>query len=110
MDAGLTVQSERMTTPVVRSKLLSFMAAGFPVVASVLHESDPRTLVLRARCGLWTPAGDPGALAAGCADFLSDRVAALAAGLPGQAYARELSTLERVSRMVAELLDEMTSP
>lgn len=50
-------------TPVVPSKLLSIMAAGRAVVASLPEESDARQIIHDAQCGVCVNAGDGIALA-----------------------------------------------
>ncbi len=62
-DVSMINLNPELRTPVVPSKLLSIMAAGRPVVASLPAESDARSIVDDARCGLCVPAGDGPALA-----------------------------------------------
>lgn len=60
---GLVTLKETMKTPVVPSKLLGYMAAGKPVVASVNPESDAITIVKQAKCGLSVEPGNSQVLA-----------------------------------------------
>lgn len=56
----------------VPSKILGYMAAGRPIVASVDEESDTATTVREGGCGLVTRPGDPAALAAAIMSLLDD--------------------------------------
>jgi len=62
-DVGLVTLKKSMKTPVVPSKILGYMAAGRPCVASLNHESDANAIVKNAGCGITVPAGDPELLA-----------------------------------------------
>lgn len=58
-DAGLVTLRPTMKTPVLPSKVLGFMAAKKPWIASVNHESDVRVIAEEASCGLICNPGDP---------------------------------------------------
>ena len=86
-------------TPVVPSKLLSIMAAGRPVVASLPAETDARTIIDQAGCGICVPAGDGHALAAAILRLAADPALAHEMGLRGRAYveahfARQICTAQ----------------
>ncbi|MDI6855072.1 MAG: glycosyltransferase family 4 protein [Deltaproteobacteria bacterium] len=62
-DVCLATLRKEVKTPVVPSKILSIMAAGRPVLASLPLEGDAPRLVDQARCGLCVPPGEPEELA-----------------------------------------------
>jgi colanic acid biosynthesis glycosyl transferase WcaI len=62
-DIGLVPLKKQMGSLSVPSKILAFMAAGRPILASVPDDSDVRRIVTEARCGVVVPAEDPRALA-----------------------------------------------
>lgn len=109
-DAGLVTLRPEMTTPVVPSKTLTFMAAGLPVVAAIPRTSDARDLVSRARCGLWVPAGDAKALAGACAALASDPASARAMGERGLAVCRESFSREVGLAHARRILDALVPP
>lgn len=76
-----------LRTPVVPSKLLSIMAAGRPVVASLPHDSDARHIVTEAGCGICVEAGDGEALAGAIVNLYADRALVAEMGRRGRAYA-----------------------
>ena len=62
-DVGMVSLSCRNTTPVVPSKLLSYMAASIPVVAFLNAESDGHGIIRDAGCGYSCLSDDPGKIA-----------------------------------------------
>jgi colanic acid biosynthesis glycosyl transferase WcaI len=101
-----------LRTPVVPSKLLSIMAAGRPVVASLPAESDARSIVTEAGCGICVDAGDGAALAAAIRQLSSERAAASEMGQRGRAYveahfAREVC-VDRVEAVMAQATGSAT--
>lgn len=73
-------------TPVVPSKLLSIMAAGRPVVASLPEESDARQIISQAQCGICVEAGNGIALAEAIHKLESDRELLVKMGKSGRQY------------------------
>ncbi len=71
-DVGLVTLHPNVATPVVPSKILSIMAAGRPVVASLPLDGDGPRLIKEARCGICVPPGDPAALAEAIRRLASD--------------------------------------
>jgi len=51
-DLGIVTLNAKVHTPVVPSKILSLMASGTPIVASLPKGSDSATLIEEAKCGL----------------------------------------------------------
>lgn len=64
VDAGLVTLQKTMRTPVVPSKLLGYMAAACPALASLNDESDGHQIIQESGCGVSVRAGDGTALAA----------------------------------------------
>ena len=62
--ADLLILNQRATVQdaVIPSKLLTYMAAGRPVLAAVSEASEAARLIKLAECGLVVPAGEPQAL------------------------------------------------
>ena len=85
-DVSLINLHPELHTPVVPSKLLSIMAAGRPVIASLPVESDARQLLAEARTGICVPAGDPGALASAILQLYADPNMACEMGCSGRTY------------------------
>ncbi len=88
-DVGLVTLKKEMKTPVVPSKLLTYMACGRPVILSLPEESDARAIVREADCGLLVRPGDAGALAAAIRTLLADPAHADRLGAAGRRYAVE---------------------
>lgn len=61
-DVGLVCLSPKNHTPVVPGKLLTYMAAGLPVLAVLNRESDGNAIVRQSGCGLAVPSDDPNAI------------------------------------------------
>jgi colanic acid biosynthesis glycosyl transferase WcaI len=62
-DLCLATLQKSLLCPVVPSKLLGYMAAGRPIVASFPEGGDAPRVVREAGCGVSVPAGDPARLA-----------------------------------------------
>lgn len=73
-------------SPVVPSKLLSIMAAGRPVVASLPAESDARRIINESQCGICVDAGDGDALAEAIIKLKSNRELLIEMGKSGREY------------------------
>lgn len=86
-DACLINLCPELRTPVVPSKLLSIMAAGRPVVASLPAESDARGMIADAASGITVGAGEERALAEAIGRLASDRGLGREMGRRGRAYA-----------------------
>lgn len=61
-DVGLVCLSPMNHTPVVPGKLLTYMAAGIPVLAVLNRESDGNSIVQDSECGIAVPSDDPEAI------------------------------------------------
>jgi glycosyltransferase involved in cell wall biosynthesis len=86
-DACLINLCPELRTPVVPSKLLSIMAAGRPVIASLPFESDARRMIADAGSGVSVDAGDEWALAEAIGRLAADPALGQAMGRRGRVYA-----------------------
>ncbi len=86
-NVGLVTLKKTMKTPVVPSKLATYMAAARPVIASLNPESDACALVREADCGLLVPPGDAAAMAAAIRRLFEQPQHAAELGARGRAYA-----------------------
>jgi len=86
-NVGLVTLKKTMKTPVVPSKLATYMAAARPVIASLNPESDACALVREADCGLLVPPGDSAAMAAAIRRLFEQPQYAADLGARGRAYA-----------------------
>ncbi len=103
-DVGLITLKNTMKTPVVPSKLPTYMASARPVLVSVNPESDACELVRRADCGLLVPPGDPEALAAAVRRLMNDPSRAGALGRSGRHYAVEHFSRSACTEKIEQLL------
>jgi glycosyltransferase involved in cell wall biosynthesis len=88
-DVSLINLHANLTTPVVPSKLMSIMAAGRPVIASVPSSSDAFRIVSKAACGLCTDAGDADGLAAAALELYRNPNRVSEMGRRGRHYAED---------------------
>jgi colanic acid biosynthesis glycosyl transferase WcaI len=86
-DVCLVTLRKDIKTPVVPSKILSIMAAGRPVLASMPLEGDAPELIHKAQAGLCVPPEDPEALAAAILEFYTHPEQCEAHGNNGRKYA-----------------------
>jgi len=104
-DVGLVTLKKTMKTPVVPSKLPTYMASARPVIVSVNPESDAGALVRQADCGLLVPSGDPEAMAAAIRQLLNDTARAAALGASGREYAlahlSRRACIDEIERLLA---------
>ena len=103
-DVSLVNLNPELRTPVVPSKILSIMAAGRPVIASLPLESDARRIVAEAGCGICVDAGDGEALAGAIRKLESDRTLARDMGKRGRAYVETHYSLEACTGRFENLL------
>jgi colanic acid biosynthesis glycosyl transferase WcaI len=88
-DICLVTLRKDIKTPVVPSKILSIMAAGRPVLASMPLEGDAPALIHRAQAGLCVEPENPQALAAGILQIYQESAAGKLMGSNGRRYAEE---------------------
>jgi colanic acid biosynthesis glycosyl transferase WcaI len=94
----------------VPSKVLGYMAAGRPVLASVDLDCDTAETVRDAGCGVVVPPGDPAALAVAVERMLADEPGRRRMGEAGRAaFERQFDAAAALSRY-AELLEGLAGP
>jgi len=107
-DVSLATLHAEVATPVVPSKILSIMAAGRPVLASMNLGGDAPRLIKEAQCGYALPPEDPRALADTILALYRDATLRVQLGQNGRRYAEQhLSAqagAERYERLFARLI------
>lgn len=88
-DVCLVTLRKDIKTPVIPSKILSIMAAGRPVLASMPLQGDAPELIREAQAGLCVEPENPQALAAGILQLYQDSETANLMGSNGRRYAEE---------------------
>jgi len=89
-------QKASVKEAVIPSKLLTYMAAGRPVVAAVNEESEAARHIRASRCGLIVQPENPRALVEGVSRLRQNPSLRLELGLNGRKYALEHFTKSRV--------------
>jgi colanic acid biosynthesis glycosyl transferase WcaI len=92
----------------VPSKILGYMAAGRPIVASVDEDSDTAAAVREGRCGLVTPAGDAAALADAITSLLDDPARREAMGRAGRSHFEATYSKDAALAAMTRVLEEVT--
>jgi colanic acid biosynthesis glycosyl transferase WcaI len=105
-DLCLVTLRQEVRTPVVPSKILSIMAAGRPVLASLPLTGDAPGLIAAAECGLCLPPGEPAALARAILACYRDADLREKMGRHGRAYARRHLSLKACAAQVEGLLEQ----
>lgn len=88
-DVSLATLHAEVSTPVVPSKILSIMAAGRPVVASMNLDGDAPRLIEEASCGYALPPENPEVLAGRILDLFRSASLRQHLGQNGRRYAEE---------------------
>jgi len=104
-DVCLATLRREVRTPVVPSKILSIMAAGRPVLASLPLDGDAPELIAAAQCGISIPPGNPRAMARAILEFYRDAGARERMGVQGREYVVRHFSLQHS----AELLEDCIS-
>lgn len=86
------------------AKLYDSLAVGTPVI--VTNQGWTKELVERHRCGWFTPAGEPTALAERLADVLSNPAQLRAAGAAGQQVARTQFDRQHIGATILRVLEQ----
>ncbi len=86
-DLCLVTLRKEVKTPVVPSKILSIMAAGRPVLASLPLGGDAPKLITRAGCGISLPPDNPGLMANAILQLYQDSELRNKMGANGRRYA-----------------------
>jgi glycosyltransferase involved in cell wall biosynthesis len=85
-DLCLATLQKSLLCPVVPSKLLGYMAAARPIVASFPEGGDAPRVVREAACGVCVPAGEPELLARAIVEASADPDACRARGENGRRF------------------------
>jgi len=108
-DVLLLNQSATIVDMVMPSKLLSYMAAGRPVVAAANAHSDAADCIRRAECGLVVPPDDPEALAGAIRSIYRDSQFADRLGRMGRLYAEENFAQDRNLKFFEGVLNTLAA-
>lgn len=103
-DLCLATLRQEVRTPVVPSKILSIMAAGRPVLASLPLEGDAPRLITKAKCGLAITPGDPEAMARAIRQLYQDPELRKQMGARGRRYAVEHLSLKRAAGSMEKII------
>ncbi len=93
-DVCLVTLRKEMKTPVVPGKIMSIMAAGRPLVASLPLDGDAPGIIADARCGTCVEAGQPARLAEAITAILADPALAQEYSKNGRAYVEANCSVE----------------
>lgn len=109
--ADVLVLSQRcaVVDSVAPSKLLSYMAAGKPVVAAVNGLSYAAQVILTANCGILVPPEEPKALAAALRELRSRPQDAHKLGRAGRIHVRQHYERSQILQRWSKLLETLTA-
>ncbi|MEZ4441064.1 MAG: glycosyltransferase family 4 protein [Polyangiaceae bacterium] len=109
-DVGLVTLAPGRGRTSVPSKVVAYLAAGRPALASVDSDCDTAHLIESSACGVVAPVGDPIALAAAVAELADDPPRRRELGQRArQAFEAHFSRPTCLERF-AEILDEVATP
>ena len=108
-DVSLVSLGSRVRTPVVPAKLMSIMASGRAVVATVPADGDTPRIINEARCGICTPPGDPEALARNILELYRNPEEATRLGQNGRTYAEAHFSRVRCVAQYEALLESVVA-
>jgi putative colanic acid biosynthesis glycosyltransferase WcaI len=92
----------------VPSKIVGYMAAGRPIVASVDADSDTAAAVREGACGIVTPPGDPAALAAAISSLLDDAARREEMGRAARSYFETTYSKDAALAAMTAVLEDVT--
>ncbi len=101
-DVLLLNQAPAIVDMVIPSKLLTYLAAGRPVVAAIHELSEAARLIRTAGCGAVVPPGDPEALAGALVQLARDPAICRQFGAAGRRHAVECFDRRRVLTRYSE--------
>ena len=105
-DLLLLNQKAAVEDAVIPSKLLTYLAAGQPIVAAVSDRSEAARQIRHARCGLIVPSETPEALAKAVLAMRRDSDLRAEFGRNGRAYAERNFTKQKVLRQYDEFFNQ----
>jgi len=106
-DVCLVTLQKSVTTPVVPSKIMTIMAAGRPIVATVDSGGDAYEVIAGSGGGVCTPPGEPAALAEAILALYRDPALRQRAGEAGRRFAEMHFDRRAVTAVYARLLAEL---
>jgi len=107
-DLCLVTLRQEVKTPVIPSKILSIMAAGRPVLASLPLDGDAPRLIAEAGCGLCVPPGDPDAMARAIRQLADRPDLRERLGASGRLYAERHLSLSRGAEILEGYFQQIT--
>lgn len=107
-DVCLVTLRKEMKTPVVPGKIMSIMAAGRPLVASLPLDGDAPGIIEDARCGKCVEAGQPARLAEAITAILADPALAGEYSKNGRAYVEAHCSVEGCASAYERTFNEVT--
>jgi colanic acid biosynthesis glycosyl transferase WcaI len=109
-DVCLVTLRKEVQTPVVPSKILSIMAAGRPVVASVPLHGDAPAFIRQAGCGICVEPENPAQMAEAIRLLYDQPHQSVAFGTNGRSYVEQFCSVEvfaeRYERLFRSLLEQ----
>ena len=109
-DLCLVTLRREVKTPVVPSKILSIMAAGRPVLASLPLDGDAPRLIAEAECGMAISPGNPEVMAQAILQLHQDPELRKKMGTRGRRYAVQHLSLKRAAEFIENSICRIHSP
>ncbi|MDD3581628.1 MAG: glycosyltransferase family 4 protein [Desulfobacca sp.] len=106
-DLCLATLRPEVRTPVVPSKLLSIMAAGRPVLASLPLDGDAPRLINEAGCGVVIPPAEPNTMARAILDLYQDAERRGQMGRQARQYAEQHLSVAAVAGQLEGILRQV---
>lgn len=107
-DVCLVTLRKDLVTPVVPGKLLSIMAAGRPVIASLQLEGDAPKIIADCACGLSVEPGNAAKLAKAITKLYNDRILCQAMGRNGRKAAEHMFSREACVSIYENVMKKVT--
>ena len=107
-DLCLATLQKSLLCPVVPSKLLGYMAAGKPIVASFPEGGDAPRVIREAGCGICVPPGDPARLAQAIAEAVANPAECRAWGERGRQFVETHHDRSGVVAQYESLFEQFT--
>ena len=108
-DLCLVTLRQEVKTPVVPSKILSIMAAGRPILASLPPDGDAPRLIAEAQCGQTISPNDPQAMAQAIFQLYHDPMLLEKMGAQGRRYAVRHFSSEAAAEFLENSLSRLRS-
>lgn len=109
-DVGLVILSKSLISPALPGKLLSIMAAGVPIVASLPLDGEAPKVINKYHCGVCVEPGSPDALARAILKLYNNKSLGAEMGLAGRKvaekyYSRQVAA-EKYERVFGTVLSQ----